>query len=49
MDAGNAWYGVGLASERAGLLTEARHGYQRAVEVDPQQKQAREALRRLQK
>ena len=49
VDAGNAWYGVGLSSERAGRMTEARQAYQRAVEVNPEQKQAREALRRLQK
>jgi tetratricopeptide (TPR) repeat protein len=49
LDAGNAWYGVGLSSERAGRMTEARQAYQRAVEVNPEQKQAREALRRLQK
>jgi tetratricopeptide (TPR) repeat protein len=48
-DAGNAWYGVGLANERAGRIAEARQGYQRAVEVYPEQKQAQEALRRLQK
>jgi len=47
VEAGNAWYGVGLSSERAGRMTEARQGYQRAVEVNPEQKQAREALRRL--
>ena len=49
VDAGNAWYGVGLSSERAGRMTEARQAYQRAVEVNPEQKQARESLRRLQK
>ncbi len=49
VDAGNAWYGIGLSSERAGRLTEARQAYQRAVEVNPEQRQAKQSLRRLQK
>lgn len=43
----NAWYGVGVASERAGRKQEARDAFRRTVEIDPEYKLAREALQRI--
>ncbi|MDE2465992.1 MAG: tetratricopeptide repeat protein, partial [Alphaproteobacteria bacterium] len=43
----NAWYGVGLASARAGRVKDARQAYERALEFDPEHRLAKEALSRL--
>ena len=43
----NAWYGVGVASERAGQKKAARDAYRRTIEIDPDYRAARTALQRL--
>ena len=43
----NAWYGIGLANERAGRVKDAREAYYRTLQIDPQYRRAREALGRL--
>lgn len=47
--AGNSWYGIGLCHERAERLAQAVEAYRKAVELYPDQAQARAALERLTK
>jgi tetratricopeptide (TPR) repeat protein len=46
-DISSAWYGVGLANERAGRKDDAREVYLRALEVNPENGQAKGALARI--
>lgn len=43
----NAWYGVGVASERAGRKNEARDAFRRTIDIDPKYQLAHEALARI--
>jgi tetratricopeptide (TPR) repeat protein len=45
--ASNAWYGVGIASERSGKMKDARDAYRRALAANPENQQAQQALARL--
>jgi predicted TPR repeat methyltransferase len=46
-DSANAWYGLGLTSERAGRKKDAAMAYERALDIDPGSDLAREGLKRL--
>ena len=46
-DSANAWYGLGVASERAGRKKDAATAYERTLDIDPGYDQAREALKRV--
>jgi len=43
----NAWYGVGITSERAGDRKAAREAYRQTLTIDPDYRLAQEALKRL--
>lgn len=45
----NAWYGVGVASGRAGKTRDARDAFRRTLDIDPDYRLAREALDRTKK
>ena len=45
----NAWYGIGVASGRAGKAKEARDAFHRTLDIDPNYRLAREALERMKK
>jgi tetratricopeptide (TPR) repeat protein len=46
-DSANAWYGLGLANERAGRKKDAATAYKRTLDIEPGYDLAREALRRV--
>ena len=46
-DSANAWYGLGLASERAGRKKDAVKAYKRTLDIDPGYEPAKEALKRF--
>jgi len=46
-DSANAWYGFGLASERAGRKKDAVKAYERTLDIDPGYEPAKEALKRV--
>jgi tetratricopeptide (TPR) repeat protein len=46
-DSANAWYGLGLASERAGRKKDAATAYERTLDIDPGYDLANEALKRV--
>jgi tetratricopeptide (TPR) repeat protein len=46
-DSANAWYGLGLASERAGRKKDAAKAYEQTLDIDPGYDLAKEALKRV--
>jgi tetratricopeptide (TPR) repeat protein len=46
-DSANAWYGLGIASERAGRKKDAATAYERTLDIDPAYDLAKEALKRV--
>ena len=48
-ESANAWYGVGLANERAKRIADAREAYSRTLEIDSEYRLAKQALTRISK